>query len=35
MEWDLEGPDADPMEDFGISPAWESVSQSSQQRDEE
>ena len=33
MEWDLEGPDGDPMEDFGISLPRESLSWS--RREEE
>ena len=35
MEWDIEGPDEDPMEDFGVSPAQGSVSQSCRQPEEE
>ena len=33
MEWDIEGPDADPMEDFGISPRQGSASRSLRQRE--
>ena len=35
MDWDLQGPDGDPMEDFKISPAQGSASRSRQQREEE
>ena len=35
MEWDLQGPDGDPMEDFRISPPRGSASQRRQQREEE
>ena len=35
MEWDLEGPGEDPMQDFGISPPRGSVSRSRRQQEEE
>ena len=35
MEWDMEGPDADPMEDFQISPLRGSASRSRREAEEE
>ena len=34
MERDLEGPDRDPMEDFGISPPWGSASRRRREEEE-
>ena len=34
MEWDLDDPDSDAMQDFEISPSWGSASRSSREEEE-